>query len=61
MKYTGQFGSYIMGIPARDLTIDEWNELTDAQRKHAIDSGLYVAMDGTLTGVPIERTPVEDV
>ena len=57
MKYMGQFGAYIHGIPARDLTPDEWNELTEAQRKHAIASGLYVPLDGVPVSTPIEPTP----
>ena len=28
-------GTYVLGVPARDLTDDEWNALTDEQKKQA--------------------------
>jgi len=33
--------AFINGIPARDLTTDEWAALSEAQRTHAAASGLY--------------------
>ena len=42
IKYTGKHGEYLTGIPARNLTDEDWSELTKEQRKVAIDSGLYV-------------------
>lgn len=42
IKYTGKHGEYIAGIPARNLTDEDWSDLTKEQRKAAIDSGLYV-------------------
>ena len=35
-KYTGA-GAYVLGIPARDLTEEEWAALTDEQRARAAD------------------------
>lgn len=42
IKYTGKHGEYLTGIPARNLTDEDWSELSKEQRKAAIDSGLYV-------------------
>lgn len=42
IKYTGKHGEYLFGIPARNLTDEEWSDLTKEQRKAAIDSGLYL-------------------
>jgi len=41
VNYLGDGSQWIDGIPARDLTADEWAELTEAQQAHAIASGLY--------------------
>jgi predicted flap endonuclease-1-like 5' DNA nuclease len=42
IKYVG-VGEFLSGIPARDLTEAEWESLSKAQQKAAIESGLYVA------------------
>lgn len=39
VKYLG--GGFLHGIPARDLTDDEWQALTKEQRETAVASGLY--------------------
>lgn len=39
-KYTGK-GAFLPGIPARDLTDDEWNALSADDKKAAERSGLY--------------------
>lgn len=41
MQYIGDGSAWVDGIPARDLTNDEWAALTDDQRLHAVASGLY--------------------
>ena len=41
VRFVGRPGSYISGIPARDLTAKEWDKLTPKQQKFAISSGLY--------------------
>ena len=33
--------SFIYGVPARDLTADEWHALSDEERSHLLASGLY--------------------
>ena len=42
--YVGQ-GEFIPGVPARDLTEDEWLALDGDTQALALDSGLYVAGD----------------
>lgn len=39
-RYNGS-GNYISGIPARDLTDDEFNALPESQQKAVKKSGLY--------------------
>ena len=34
-------GAFVNGVPARDLTKAEWDELTAEQRKAAVDLKLY--------------------
>lgn len=33
--------NFILGVPARDLTEEEWAGLTEQEQKTALDSGLY--------------------
>jgi len=40
-KYKFLGGGFIQGIPARDLTEDEFNALTDGQKEQVRKSGLY--------------------
>lgn len=47
IQYIGNGDEFITGIPARDLTPDEWLALTDEQRLVAVDSKLYEAPDKT--------------
>ena len=51
VRYVGP--GYLLGVPARDLTADEWGALTDVQRSAAGWSGIYefVAAEQVL-GVP---------
>lgn len=39
IQYLG--GGFIQGIPARDLTPDEWEALGETRQQIAIDSGCY--------------------
>lgn len=41
VNFLGDGSQWINGIPARDLTEDEWAELSEAQQAHARASGLY--------------------
>lgn len=41
VNYLGDGSAWIDGIPARDLTAEDWAELTEAQKAHALASGLY--------------------
>jgi len=43
-KYIGN-GSHLLGIPARDLSEDDWKSLSDAQKKAVKESGLYELND----------------
>jgi hypothetical protein len=45
--YKGMNGENISGVPARDLTEEEFNGLTRQQRKACIKTGLYTASDST--------------
>ena len=47
IRYIGSDDEFITGIPARDLTPDEWRALTDEQRRAAVESKLYEAPDKT--------------
>jgi hypothetical protein len=42
-KYQG--GGFIQGIPARDLSDDEWKDLSKEQQDLVIKSGLYKLSD----------------
>ena len=46
VNFLGDGSQWINGIPARNLTADEWAELTEAQRAQAIESGLYELAEG---------------
>lgn len=41
-KYTGN-GAFLQGVPARDLTKQEWDALSADQRGAALSLGLYAA------------------
>lgn len=40
IKYIGN-GNYYQGIPARDLTEDEWEAISRRKRKRLVELGLY--------------------
>lgn len=60
IKYTGKQGEYITGIPARNLTDDDWSDLTKEQRKMAIDSGLYVKPEAPEETKPEPKKPTKE-
>jgi len=39
-KYIGN-GSHIIGIPGRDMTLEEWNALGKGLQEHLVHMGLY--------------------
>jgi hypothetical protein len=41
VKFKGQPGEFIGGIPARDLTAEEFARLSETLRARALASGLY--------------------
>lgn len=40
-RYTGQNGAFLLNVPTRDLTEDEYNALPPAQRIQVRQSGIY--------------------
>lgn len=38
--YTGK-GAYIHGVPARDMTAEEWQSFSQAEREHFVNLGLF--------------------
>ena len=45
IQFVGDGSRYIMGIPARDLTKEEFAALSKALQKQCIQSGLYLMPD----------------
>jgi len=43
--YIGQGGEHHSGIPARDLTVEDWARLSDEQRAVVASSTLYQTTD----------------
>lgn len=41
IKFKGDGSAEIIGIPARDLSIEDWDGLSKDQQAHALASGLY--------------------
>lgn len=41
VRFVGDGASWVMGVPARDLTTEEWVGLSDEQRAAAVGSKLY--------------------
>lgn len=39
-QYIGK-GSYVYDVPARDLSVDEWQALSDERRSHLVKIKLY--------------------
>lgn len=40
VRYCGQ-GAYLLGLPARDMSLEEWQSYPESQRKLALELGLY--------------------
>jgi hypothetical protein len=51
IRYLGDGSAYVEGIPARDLTRDEWDRLRADLRERALATGLY-AVPPTKTEKP---------
>jgi len=41
IKFVGRTDQYLDGVPNHDMTAEEWEALSPAQQKLALDSGLY--------------------
>lgn len=41
VRWKGDGSGYLPGVPTRDMTADEWNELPEQARRDALLSGLY--------------------
>ena len=54
-KYTGA-GDYLEGVPARDLTQDEWDRLPADLKETAVQLGLYEAPKKGLSTPEAEKT-----
>lgn len=39
--FNPDLGKFEQGIPARNLTLDEWNEVSPETQKRLLESGLY--------------------
>lgn len=51
VRYVGP--GYLLGVPARDLSVGEWDALTDVQRSAVGWSGIYeVVATELVLGVP---------
>ncbi len=55
IQYLGDGTNYVEGVPARNLTRDEWNALREERRAYALATGLYVDPLGDV------ETPKPDV
>lgn len=40
-RYTGDGSAWVSGVPARDLTPDEWLSLSEMLRNTCLSTGLY--------------------
>jgi hypothetical protein len=40
-KYVGDGSEFLNGVPARDLTDEDWNRLTEEQQDAVINSRIY--------------------
>ena len=45
VKFKGHGGLFIAGIPARDMTLGEWQEVSAELREKALQIGLYEVME----------------
>lgn len=49
VKYTGN-GDYLVGIPARDMSLEEWQALSEEQRALGLKLNLYKLADEKPSG-----------
>lgn len=58
VRYTGE-GSYITGVPARDLTLEEWEAFPAPLRSAMVAQGLYALPPGV--EIPTDVVSAETV
>ena len=51
IKFLGDGSAEIIGIPARDLTVEDWDALAPEQQAHALASGLYKAVEAVVAPI----------
>lgn len=59
VKYTGN-GAYFVGVPARDLTEEEWQKLDENERAVLVKRGLYQPQqrfEGKAKGMGVTNEP----
>lgn len=56
--FKGDGADFVQGVPARDLTADDWDLLTDDQKRAAKGSGLY-EINGLVTPRAKDEEPEE--
>lgn len=50
VRYVGDGSAWVNGVPARDLTHEEWTALTDEQRKTCLSTNLYEVTGASAPG-----------
>ncbi len=59
-RWTGDGTGYVPGVPQRDLSMQEWAELSEQQRTVCLVTGLYVLTgDAAVTDSPDVTEPKE--
>lgn len=53
--YVGE-GAFLQGVPARDLTNDDWARLTDVQKQTVKDGALYELVEVARSGDRPQQT-----
>lgn len=51
-------GDYVQGIPARDLTLEEWEAISDEQQERLKELGIFRLKPGRVAGTA-EEDPEE--
>lgn len=59
--YTGDGSTFIVGVPARDMTADEWLAVREDLRALGLAMGLYVPIDGGHAGNNLTQVSPEGV
>ena len=60
VKFIGENNQYLDGVPARDLTQEEWEALSAEKQSRAIASGLYKVIEKTKVFHTKEVDPIEE-